>query len=556
MHRAPPSRKHKLTTPNRPAVRFATLLDRLADARLLPTSGTGVVREGGELDERFAGKTLSTDIDHLTDDSREVGPGGLFVAVRGHEADGHQFIGQAVENGAAAVLCEEVPSSVAPDDSPESVSAEAAVGDGAASRSAGGPAFVRSCDTRAALAEAAAAFHGDPSRELKLAGVTGTNGKTTTAYLVRHTLRALGETTALIGTVETDLGGGAEASALTTPGPIQLQDMLHTAVGNGCTAGAMEVSSHALDQQRTRATRFAVGIFTNLSPEHLDYHGTVENYRAAKKRLFDALPAGSVALYNADDPAGEPVAQDTAARKISFGESGDVPLEVVENRLDGLRLRLDGAKVRAFRLVGRFNAYNLAAAYGAARAMGYRQGETLDALAEAQPVPGRFEQLRFPENGGEGENARTVVVDYAHTPDALENVLQALRNLKDEAAALWCVFGCGGDRDRQKRPTMGRVAERLADRIIVTSDNPRTEDPGMIIEEIRGGLEAPGEALFVENRREAVREAARQSRGGDVILIAGKGHETYQIVGTEKRPFDDRKEAKKSFGNEPAGGDT
>jgi len=532
-------------------MRFATLLRRLANARLLPASGTGAVRPDRALPEA----TRGTEIDHIADDSRQVGPGGLFVAVRGHETDGHQFIEQAVENGAAAVLCEEVPegngSSI---ESADPLPAEAAAGDGAAVRSAGEAAFVRSCDTRAALAEAAAAFHGDPSRELKLAGITGTNGKTTTAYLVRHTLRALGEQTALIGTMETDLGTGAKGSALTTPGPVQLQRMLRTAVQNGCTAGAVEVSSHALDQERTRATRFAVGIFTNLTPEHLDYHGTLEKYRAAKKRLFDTLPAGSVALYNADDSAGEAVAADAKARTISFGESGDVRLEIVENHLDGLHLRLDGAAPRAFRLVGRFNAYNLAAAYGAARAMGYRQDETLDALAEAPPVPGRFEQLRFSENEGEGE--RAVVVDYAHTPDALENVLQALRNLKDEAATLWCVFGCGGDRDRTKRPAMGRAAERLADRVIVTSDNPRTEDPGAIIEEIRGGLKTPEDVLFVEDRRAAIREAARQSQNGDVILIAGKGHETYQIVGTDRQPFDDRKEAKKSFGNAPAGGNT
>ena len=516
-------------------MRLATLLQRLVDAQLLPASGAGAVRE--PLAEAFDERILATEIDHLTDDSREAGPGGLFVAVRGTEADGHQFIGAALENGAAAVLSEErVP------DAPDGVP------------------VVRVTGTRAALAEVAAAFHGDPSHELKMVGVTGTNGKTTTAHLARHALRTLGEKTALIGTVETDLGAGATGSTLTTPGPIQLQRMLRTAVDNGCTAGAMEISSHALDQDRTRGARFVVGVFTNLTPEHLDYHGTVEAYRAAKKRLFDTLPAGSVAFYNADDPAGEQVVADTKARTISFGETGDVRVEVVENRLDGLRLRLDGADARAFRLVGRFNAYNLAAAYGAARAMGYRQDETLDALAEAPPVPGRFEQMRFP-TGGEGEKGRVVIVDYAHTPDALENVLRAIRDVQEERCekergAVWCVFGCGGDRDRTKRPAMGEIAERLADRLIVTSDNPRTEDPAAIIDEIRGGLERPEEALYAEDRREAIREAARQSQPGDVILIAGKGHETYQIVGAETRPFDDRKEAKKSFGNAPPGGDT
>jgi UDP-N-acetylmuramoyl-L-alanyl-D-glutamate--2,6-diaminopimelate ligase len=505
-------------------VRFATLLRRLADARLLPASGAGSARAGGaRADRALPEATRSVEITHLADDSREVGPGGLFVAIRGTEADGHRFIGAALDNGAAAVLCEEEPADV-PEDA----------------------AVVRVGDTRAALAEVAAGFYGAPSRELKLTGVTGTNGKTTTAYLVRHALRALEEQTALIGTVETDLGDGPTEATLTTPGPIQLQEMLRTAAGNGCTAGAMEVSSHALDQQRTRATRFAVGVFTNLSPEHLDYHGTLANYRAAKKRLFDALPAGSVALYNTDDEAGEAVVADTKARAVSFGEEGDVRLEVVENRIEGLRLRLDGAAPRAFRLVGRFNAYNLAAAYGAARAMGYRQGETLDALQEAPPVPGRFEQRSFPA-GSEGGHARTVVVDYAHTPDALENVLRTARAVKAEEATLWCVFGCGGDRDRTKRPAMGRVAERLADRILVTSDNPRTEEPGAIIEEIHGGLENPQGAIFEEDRRAAIREAARQAQPGDVVVIAGKGHEPYQVVGTEKRPFDDRRVARECF---------
>jgi UDP-N-acetylmuramoyl-L-alanyl-D-glutamate--2,6-diaminopimelate ligase len=531
-------------------MRLAALLRRLTDAGLLPASSAGTARQVGPGGlEAFPDEVLDIDVDHLTDDSREIGPGGLFVAIRGHEADGHRFIEQAVENGAAAVLCEALPDGVSDD-----AASVVVAGDRAA--------FVRSPDTRAALAEAAAAFYGDPSHELKLVGVTGTNGKTTTAYLVRHVLRALGETTALIGTVETDLGAGVTESTLTTPGPVQLQDMLRTAAGNGCTAGAMEVSSHALDQQRTRATRFAAGVFTNLTPEHLDYHGTLDAYRAAKKRLFDALPAGGVAIYNADDLAGEEVVRDTPARKISFGERGDVRLHVRENRLDGLRLALDGADARAFRLVGRFNAYNLAAAYAAARAMGYEQGETLDALAEAPPVPGRFEQVRFPATDGEGASeSRVVIVDYAHTPDALENVLRAIGEVRaercsQEQGAVWCVFGCGGDRDRAKRPRMGRLAEQLADRVVVTSDNPRTENPAAIIDEIRAGLEHPEDALFIEDRRAAIRETARRSTGGDVILIAGKGHETYQIIGAEKRSFDDRKEAKKSFGRPPFGDDT
>ena len=533
-------------------MRLAALFHRLADAQLLPASSAEEVGE-----REVAVRDEGIEVDHLTDDSREVGPGGLFVAIRGTEADGHQFIDEAVQKGASAILCEELP----PDVSADEVAADEMAAGG--STTSDGPTYVRVTDTRAALAEAAAAFYDDPSHELKLVGVTGTNGKTTTAYLVRHVLRTLGEKTALIGTVETDLGAGRMDSTLTTPGPVELQQMLRTAADNGCTAGAMEVSSHALDQGRTRATRFVVGVFTNLTPEHLDYHGTLDAYRRAKKRLFDMLPRGGVALYNADDPSGAEVVRDTDARKISFGEQGDVRVEVLENRLDGLRLRLDGAE-RAFRLVGGFNAYNLAAAYAAARALGYEQEETLDALAAVPPVPGRFEQMRFEQMRFEGTSStgsRVVIVDYAHTPDALENVLQALRDVQEgrseeERGTVWCLFGCGGDRDRTKRPAMGRIAERLADRLIVTSDNPRTEEPESIIDEIRAGLERPEEALFVEDRREAIREAARRSQENDIILIAGKGHETYQIIGAETRPFDDRKEAKKSFGSAPSDGDT
>lgn len=528
-------------------MRLAALLRCLADAQLLAGSAAEASANGplapGQLAEAFPEAVRSRDVDHLADDSRKVGPQGLFVAVRGAETDGHAFIGEALQKGASVVLCEEVP---------EDLPAERREG----------VVFVHSPDTRKALAEVAAAFYGHPSHRLKMVGVTGTNGKTTTAYLVRHVLSTLGEKAALIGTVETELGAGPERSTLTTPGALRLQQMLKTAVDNGCTAGAMEVSSHALDQDRTCATRFVVGVFTNLTPEHLDYHGTLEAYRAAKKRLFDALPSAGVALYNADDAAGAEVVRDTKARAISFGTAGDVRVEVVANRLDGLRLRIDGADERAFRLVGRFNAYNLAAAYGAARAMGYEQAETLDALAEAPPVPGRFEQMHFPAPAGDApEEGRIVIVDYAHTPDALENVLRAIREVQREndrgaRGTLWCVFGCGGDRDRSKRPVMGQVAERLADRLIVTSDNPRTEAPAAIIDDIRKGLERPGEARFIEDRRAAIREAARCSRGGDVVLIAGKGHETYQIIGTDRHPFDDHKEAKKSFGRSASGEDT
>ena len=460
-------------------------------------------------------------IDHLANDSRKVGPGGLFVAIRGVAADGHQFIDKAVQHGAIAVVCGVMPEEVL--------------------RRFPGITFVQVTDERAALAELAAAYYGDPAHALRLVGVTGTNGKTTTAFLIHHLLTALGARTGLIGTIEYRFGGEAVPATHTTPDALDFQRMLRTMVEAGCTACAMEVSSHALEQRRTHGAPFAVGIFTNLTRDHLDYHGTFEAYLAAKKILFDDLPATATALYNLDDPSGPALVTDTAGRVVSYGRSpeADLRVEVLANELAGLRLRLDGAE-RTFRLVGLFNAYNLAAAYGAGRALGYERAAVLDALAAAPPVPGRFEQVAFADG-------TTVIVDYAHTPDALENVLETIRETKPEGAALWCLFGCGGDRDATKRPLMGAVAERLADHVIVTADNARTEPLANIMHDIRAGFERPEAARWIDDRRAAIAAAATLAAPGDVVLVAGKGHEAYQIVGTEKRPFDDREEVKKHF---------
>ncbi len=484
-----------------------TLLKRLDEAGL-------VVKKQGRLDRHT--------IDHLASDSRKVGPDGLFVAIRGDKSDGRLFIDKAVQNGAVAIVH------------------EAAAGETRERHP--DAAFVQVTNARGALAELAAAFYGDPSRALKLIGVTGTNGKTTTTYLLYHVLTALGQTTGLIGTIEVRLGGPPVAAKLTTPDALDLAKMMRRMVDAGCTACAMEVSSHALDQERARALAFDVGIFTNLTRDHLDYHGSLENYLLAKKRLFDGLSEDAAALYNADDPAGPQMIVDTRARVISYGrsETADLRVQVLENRLDGLRLKLDGYE-RKCRLVGLFNAYNLAAAYGAARALGFSAPEVLEALAEAPPVPGRFEQIPFPDG-------TTVIVDYAHTPDALENVLLTVRETKPEAATLWCVFGCGGDRDPSKRRFMGSIAEHYADRVIVTSDNPRTEDPEAIMNDIRRGMSRPGEAVWLVGRRDALAWAAAHAAPGDVVLIAGKGHEAYQIIGTRTLPFDDREEAMRLFG--------
>lgn len=488
-------------------MRLETLVGRIQDA--------GLIREReGEADNQ-------TEIDHLAHDSRKVGPNGMFVAIKGAESDGHLFIDKAVQNGAIAVVCEAMP----------------------ANRAVRFPGivFVRVTDGRAALAELSAALYKDPSRELTMIGVTGTNGKTTVTFLLHHLLTRLGLRTGMIGTIEVRMGSEVHETNLTTPDAIEINRLLRHMVDAGCTACAMEVSSHALDQDRVRSLDFDAAVFTNLTRDHLDYHQTFDAYLAAKKRLFDGLKPEAAAIYNADDPAGARMTASTKARCVSYGLGTDADIrgEIVDNDVAGLRLRID-EDVRKYRLVGGFNAYNLLAAYAVSLGLGHGAEETLEALGTASAVPGRFELMRFSDE-------TTVVVDYAHTPDALENVLRTLRDTKDVNAKLWCVFGCGGDRDREKRPMMGAVAERYADRIIVTSDNPRTEEPNAIIEDIAGGLAEADRAIFITDRRAAIQRAARDAVSGDVVLIAGKGHETYQIVGTEKRPFDDREIARDAF---------
>lgn len=487
---------------------LSALLDRLEQADLLlATQGSFDIHK--------------VSIDHLANDSRKVGSGGLFVAIHGEATDGHLFIDKAVQNEAIAVVCEVIPEGVL--------------------RHAPGVAFVQVQDGRAALAELAAAFYGDPAHQLKMVGVTGTNGKTTTAYLIHHLLSTLGEKTGLIGTIEYRFGGGPVPATHTTPDTIDLNRMLREMVSAGCTTCVMEVSSHALAQHRVRAIPFEVGLFSNLTRDHLDYHRTFDEYLAAKKILFDLLSPESVALYNIDDPAGEKIVADTQAQTISYGQSehADYVVDVLGNGVTGLRLRIDGS-ARTFRLVGLFNAYNLVAAYGAGRALGYDREVVLDVLAQAPPVPGRFEQYVF-------QDGTTVIVDYAHTPDALKNVLKTIRQTKTPESALWCVFGCGGDRDPTKRSIMGQIAEEYADHVVVTADNSRTESIDQILAHIREGMANPGAARWIEDRRAAIQEVAHHASAGDVILIAGKGHEPYQIIGTERFHFDDREEVQRLF---------
>ena len=483
------------------------------------------LRERGLLDGAVVGPT-DTLIREVTIDSRAAGPGVLFAAISPDThtgRDGHHFVDDALARGAAGAL-------VNGSWLRERTSAPVPLGKG---ERLPGAALVPATDSRAALAEVAADVYGRPGDDLALVGVTGTNGKTTTVFLIHHLLTALGVPAGLVGTVENRIGAERYATAFTTPEAPALQRFLRACVEAGCTHAAMEVSSHGLALDRVAGLGFDVAVFTNLTQDHLDYHESFEAYEAAKRRLFEGLDADAVAVVNADDPAHARMTASTAARVVTYGTSpgADLRVEVLGNAVDGLTLRLDGAE-RRFRLAGRFNALNLAAAYGVGLALGYPRADVLEALAGAPGVPGRFETVRA--GGVLG------VVDYAHTPDALDNVLRTAREIVPEGARLWAVFGCGGDRDRGKRPQMAAVAERAADRVVLTSDNPRTEDPDAILDDVEAGLEAPGAATRIADRAEAIGHVAAEATTGDVVVIAGKGHETYQIVGTERRDFDDR----------------
>jgi UDP-N-acetylmuramoyl-L-alanyl-D-glutamate--2,6-diaminopimelate ligase len=484
------------------------------------------LRSAGLLAGAPEGATAGVAVASVAHDSRAVRPGALFVAVQGEHADGHQFLDAAAASGAVAALV-------------------AADGPGVEPRPLGkgtrpsGVVLVPVTDTRAALGEVAVAFYGRPGERLDLLGITGTNGKTTTAFLLHHLLETTGRSTGLVGTVETRIGRARYATTHTTPDALALAALLRRMADDGCAACAMEVSSHALEQERVRGLAFRAAVFTNLTHDHLDYHGTVEAYAAAKRKLFDGLGADAVAVVNADDRQHAAMTSGSGARVVTYGttEGADVRVEVLENALAGLRLRLDGHE-RRFRLAGAFNALNLAAAYAVGRDLGLSAAEALDALADAPGVPGRFETF------GSADGVLGVV-DYAHTPDALENVLRTARDLMRRpegapAGCLWVVFGCGGDRDRAKRPAMGAIAERLADRLVLTSDNPRSEDPLDILRDVRGGLTRPAGVLIEPDRAAAIARATAAAAPGDVVVVAGKGHEPYQIVGSEVRAFDDR----------------
>lgn len=458
-------------------------------------------------------------VGRLEFDSRKVVPGTLFFATRGTQADGHAYIPAAVAAGAAAVVCEELP----------------------AERPAG-VTFVQVPDSTVALGQVASAFYGHPSRRLKLVGVTGTNGKTTTATLLYRMFRRLGYKAGLISTVVYCVDEREIPSTHTTPDSIRLNAMMAEMVEAGCDYCFMEVSSHSLVQHRTAGLAFVGGIFSNITHDHLDYHKTFAEYIRAKKLFFDGLPAGAFALTNADDRNGMVMVQNTKAtvKTYALQSFADFRCRIVETLLDGMLLNLDGSEVW-IKFLGRFNAYNLTSVYATALLLDARRDEVLRILSDLTSVDGRFEPIHSKEGV-------TAIVDYAHTPDALQNVIGTINEIRKKDQRLYVVVGCGGNRDATKRPEMAKIAVDGSDMAVLTSDNPRLEEPGAIIEQMKSGLEPGARYLAITDRREAIKAAVALARPGDIILVAGKGHETYQDVGGVKHHFDDREEVRAAFG--------
>ena len=451
-------------------------------------------------------------------DSREVQPGDCFVAVRGASVDGHKFIDKAIENGATAIVLESAADQTAPNNK---------------------AIFVQVENSAKALGYMAAAYYQHPSRSMQVVGITGTNGKTTTSTLLHDLFSALNKQSGLIGTVENRIGRELAPSTHTTPDAVGLQHLLRQMADAGCSHVFMETSSHAIDQERIAGVHFAGAVFTNLTHDHLDYHHSFAEYRDAKKRLFDDLPATAFALTNVDDKNGRFMLQNTVAKIQTYGlkSPADFKAKIIENALSGLHLQLDGEALHA-RLIGEFNAYNLTAVYATARLLGAEKIETLTAISALRGAEGRFEALPHP-----GKPDCLGIVDYAHTPDALEQVLETIARLKKRQTKVITVVGCGGDRDKAKRPIMARVAARLSDQLILTSDNPRTEEPADILRDMEAGLEKEdlNKTLIIENREQAIKTACRFADTNAIVLVAGKGHEKYQDIKGVKQPFDDKK---------------
>ena len=461
---------------------------------------------------------LNPEIAGLEYDSRKVSAGDCFFAVVGTASDGHDYIASAIERGAKAVVCQRMPE-VTNDD----------------------VAYILVDDSNIAMAAMAAAFYDHPSRQLKLVGVTGTNGKTTTATLLYDMFMAMGYPSGLISTVVYRIGERRIDSTHTTPDSIRLNAMMREMIDDGCEYCFMEVSSHAAAQHRIDYLHFTGALFTNLTHDHLDYHGTYKEYIRAKKSFFDALDKSAWAVVNIDDRNGEVMIQNCKAKcyRLSLRSMADYHTKIVEMRPDSMLLHIGAIGVWT-KFTGKFNAYNLTTVYAAATLLGIDKMEALTTLSTLSPVSGRFETIM-------AKDQTMAVVDYAHAPDALDNVLQTIGEVRKESQQLFVVCGCGGDRDKTKRPEMAAIALRYATTAIFTSDNPRTEAPEAILDDMVAGVGTAKNYLRITERREAIRTAAMLAKPGDIILIAGKGHEDYQIIGTVKHHFDDREQIREAF---------
>ncbi len=464
--------------------------------------------------------TTSEEVCAVTADSRMVAPGGVFVAVKGVHSDGHKYIPSAVASGATAIVCEEFPSLL-----DENV------------------VWIKVSDSSISLGHIASNFYDNPSSRLKLIGVTGTNGKTTIASLLSKLFTMFGYKTGLISTVKYMVGDQEYPSTHTTPDAISLNSLLARMVEAGCQYCFMEVSSHAVVQHRITGLQFAGGIFTNLTHDHLDYHKTFDAYIKAKKGFFDSLPSDAFALTNVDDRNGLVMLQNTKASQYMYSmrAMADFNGKILENQFTGMLMQINNKELWC-KLVGTFNAYNLLAVYGGAVLSGLEPEHVLIAISKLESVEGRFQYFVSPNNV-------VAIVDYAHTPDALDNVLQTINNLRTRQEQLITVVGCGGDRDASKRPVMAQLAAQKSDRSIFTSDNPRSEDPDEIIREMMAGVDASSKrkVISISNRREAIHAACMMAKPGDIVFVAGKGHEKYQDIKGVKHPFDDLEVLKEFF---------
>ncbi|UBM57747.1 UDP-N-acetylmuramoyl-L-alanyl-D-glutamate--2,6-diaminopimelate ligase [Marinilongibacter aquaticus] len=466
-----------------------------------------------------SGKT-DCEISSLAFDSRKVQENSLFFAIKGTQVDGHEFISKAIASGAKAILCEVLPEDLDPEVT-----------------------YLQVEKPAKALGIAAANFHGHPSEKLKLIGITGTNGKTSTATLLFNLFRGLGHVCGLLSTVQNQIEDETIASTHTTPDALAINALLQKMLEKGCAYVFMEVSSHAVVMERIAGLHFAGGIFTNITQDHLDFHETFRNYIEAKKGFFDQLPKTAFALTNTDDKNGKVMLQNTAAKKHAYSLRGvaDFKGKILDVGFFGIQMQINEHEVW-FKLIGKFNAYNLLAVYGTAVLLGEDEEEILKELSQLTPPPGRFEQVHSKEE-------IVGIVDYAHTPDALQNVLETINELKGDDQQLITVVGCGGNRDKGKRPLMAQIAAQMSNKVILTSDNPRNEEPQAIIEDMQAGvsISLKRKVLSILDRKEAIKTAVMLAQAGDIILVAGKGHENYQEIKGVKHHFDDKEELLEAF---------